>query len=81
MNQTNTSGAKTETGIEKLIDEERLALQAVREKADRTEDQGLKSAVAKLDEVISRLLDRLETRSSEERSREEITQQINAMFR
>jgi len=66
--------------IRHLMDEEKVAMELFREKADRVEDPSLRSVFIQLAEIRARGLSELESNADELRSLAEITAQINAMF-
>ncbi len=67
--------------VERLMEEEREAMETIRSKATRVNDPRFQFVLRKLVEMRARNYAELELHISEIKSEVEITDQINAMFR
>jgi rubrerythrin len=66
--------------IERLVEEEKEAIESLRARMARVTDPALKEFLVTLAKMKSQFVSDLEPRVSELRSQAEITTQINAMF-
>lgn len=66
--------------IERLVQEEKEAIDALRARATRVADPTLKECLVTLTKIRSQFVIELESRVCELRSQGEVTTQINAMF-
>jgi hypothetical protein len=66
--------------IERLVQEEKEAIDALRARAARVADSTLKEYLVTLTKIRSQFVIELESRVCELRSQAEVTTQINAMF-
>lgn len=80
MTQFDNSFQTSTDIVERLLEEEREAMETIRSKATRVHDPRLQSVLRKLIEMRARNYAELEHHVSEIKSEAEITNQINAMF-
>lgn len=80
MTQSDNSFQTSTDIVERLLEEEREAMETIRSKATRVQDPRLQSVLRKLVEMRARNYAELELHISEIKSEAEITNQINAMF-
>lgn len=80
MTQSDNSFQTATDIVERLLEEEREAMEAIRSKAMRVHDPRLQSVLRKLVEMRARNYAELELHVGEIKSEAEITDQINAMF-
>lgn len=80
MTQSDNSFQTATDIVERLLEEEREAMEAIRSKAMRVHDPRLQSILRKLVEMRARNYAELELHVGEIKSEAEITDQINAMF-
>lgn len=81
MFSQSTHSYQTSTDIiERLMQEEKEAMESIRAKANRIDDPTLQTVITKLAEMRARSIEELELQFSEIKSQAEITTQINAMF-
>jgi rubrerythrin len=73
-------GQKSIEVIERLVEEEKEAIESLRARMARVTDPALKECLVTLAKMRSQFVSDLESRVSELRSQAEITTQINAMF-
>ncbi|MBI3578274.1 MAG: hypothetical protein HY089_02555 [Ignavibacteriales bacterium] len=80
ITQSNNTFQTSTDIVERLLEEEREAMETIRSKATRVHDPRLQSVLRKLIEMRARNYAELELHISEIKSEAEITGQINAMF-